>query len=62
MQIFENWIIHKPFLGSRQVPQKIGPDRFRRFDVYLIKTDKQMNDIFFGEKNSAGAVERAVEI
>ena len=26
------------------------------------KTSKNTNDIYFGEKNSAGAIERAVEI
>ena len=36
-------IIHKPSLGSCEVPQKCGPDRFSRFDVYLIQTDKQTN-------------------
>ena len=40
-QIFKNSIIHKPSLGSLEVPQKIGPDRFSRFDVYWIQTDKQ---------------------
>ena len=40
-QIFEILIIHKPSLWSRDVPQKIGPDRFSRFDVYWIQTNKQ---------------------
>ena len=35
-------IIHKPFLGSRDVPQKFGPDRLGRFDVYWIQTNKQL--------------------
>ena len=37
----ENLIIHKPSLGSREIPQKFGPDRFSRFDVYWIQTNKQ---------------------
>ena len=40
-QIFEILIIHKPSLGSLDVPQKIGPDRFSRFDFYWIQTDRQ---------------------
>jgi len=40
-QIFEILIIYKPSLGTCEVPQKIGPDRFTRFDVYWIQTDKQ---------------------
>ena len=39
--IFEILIIHKPSLWSRDVPQKIWPDRFSRFDVYWIQTNKQ---------------------
>ena len=42
-QFFEILIIHKPSLGSREIPQKIGPDRVSRFDVYWIQTDKQTN-------------------
>ena len=42
MQIFLILIIHKPFLGSRDVPQKFGPDRFSRFDVYWIQTNRQL--------------------
>ena len=38
---FRNSIIHIPSLGSREVPQQILPDRFSRFDVYWIQTDKQ---------------------
>ena len=34
-------IIHKPFLGSREVPHKFGPDQFSRFDVYWTQTDAQ---------------------
>jgi len=30
-------------MGSREVPQKFGPDRFSHFDVYLIQRDKQSN-------------------
>ena len=38
---FEISIIHKPSLGSREIPQKkIGPDRFSRFDAYWIQTNK----------------------
>ena len=37
----ENLVIHEPSLGSREIPQKFGPDRFSRFDVYWIQTDKQ---------------------
>ena len=37
-QIFETLIIHKPSLGSLE---KFGPDRFSRFDVYWIQTDRQ---------------------
>ena len=40
-QIFEILIIHKPSLWSRDVPQKFGSDRFSRFDVYWIQTNKQ---------------------
>jgi len=28
---FENLIIHKPFLGSREVPTKFWPNRLNRF-------------------------------
>ena len=40
-QIFENLIIHKPSLGSSDDPQKFGPDRFSRFEVYWIQTERQ---------------------
>ena len=33
--------MHKPSLWSRDVPQKFGLDRFSRFDVYWIQTDRQ---------------------
>jgi len=38
---FKIFIIHKPSLWSRDVPQKFGPDRFSRFDVYWTQTDRQ---------------------
>ena len=38
--IFEILIIHKPSLGSHGVTQKIWADRFSRFDIYWIQTDK----------------------
>ena len=34
-------MIHKPSLESLDVPKKFGPDRFSRFDVYWIQTDRQ---------------------
>ena len=34
-------LIHKPSLVSREVTQKFKPDRFSRFDVYWIQTDRQ---------------------
>jgi len=37
--------IHKPSHGSSELRQKIGPDRYSRFDVYWIKTDKQSINI-----------------
>ena len=39
-QIFKIFFIHKPSLGSRDVPKKIGPDQFNCFDVYWIHTNK----------------------
>ena len=39
--MIEILFFHKPFLGSLDVPQKFGPDRFSRFDVYWIQTNKQ---------------------
>ena len=43
-QIFENSIVHKPSLGSCEIPQKFWPDRFSRFDVIGYKwTDRQPN-------------------
>ena len=39
-QIFEI-LIHKPSLGSLDVPDKFVPDRFSRFDVYQFQTNKQ---------------------
>ena len=45
--IFENSINHKPSLGSREVTQKFGPDRFSRFDVYWNKqTPRQAKFIY----------------
>ena len=40
-QIFENSIIHKSSLKTFEVPQKNGPDRFSRFDVYGIQSNRQ---------------------
>ena len=37
--------IHKPSLGPCEVPQKFGPDRFSRFDVYRLQTNKQTSNI-----------------
>ena len=33
--------IRKPFLGSCEVPQKNGPDRFSFFEFYWIETNRQ---------------------
>jgi len=49
-QIFKISIIHKPSLGSLDVPQKFGPDRFSSFDVYWIQTDRQTT--FIGYKQT----------
>ena len=35
--------MHKPSLGSCEVPHKIWSYRFCRFDVYWIQTDRQIN-------------------
>jgi len=40
------FVNHKPSLWSRDVPQKFGPDRFSRFDVYWIQTDRQAKFIY----------------
>ena len=40
-QILEIFIIHKHFLGPREVHTKFGAVRFSRFDVYWIQTNKQ---------------------
>ena len=50
-------IIHKPSLWSRDVPQKIGPDRFSRFDVYWIQTNKQTDksNLYIDEWKSESA-------
>ena len=42
-RIFEILIIHKPSLWSRDVSQKSGHDRFSRFDVYWIQTNKHQD-------------------
>jgi len=34
-------MIHKPSLMSCEVPQKFEPDRFSRFNIYWIHTNKQ---------------------
>ena len=39
------FIIYKTFLGSREIPHEIGPDRFSRFDVYWIQTNRQTSQI-----------------
>ena len=39
--MFEILIIHEPFQGPREIPQKIGPDRLSRLDVYWIQTERQ---------------------
>ena len=48
-QIFEILIIHKPSLlpcGHVMSHKKFGPDRFSRFDVYWIQTDRQAKFIY----------------
>ena len=36
--------IHKPFLGSHlRFHKKFGPDRFSRFDVFWIQTDRHID-------------------
>ena len=40
-QILEIFIIHKHFLGPREVHTKFGAVRFSRFDVFWIQTNKQ---------------------
>ena len=42
--IFKILIIHKPSLGSCEVPQKCWPNRFGCFCVYWIQTNKQTNN------------------
>ena len=39
--IFKNLITHKPFPCHARSYTKFGPDRFSRFDVYWIQTDRQ---------------------
>ena len=38
---FEILIIYKPLWGHLRTYTKLWPDRFSRFDVYWIQTDKQ---------------------
>ena len=45
-QNFSILTIHKPSLGSCEVPQKFGPDRFSRFVVYRIRKDKQTSKVY----------------
>ena len=37
------WSFNKPSLGSVRSHAKFGPDRFSRFDVYWVQTNKQSN-------------------
>ena len=37
-------------LGSREIPQKFGPNRFSRFGVYWIQTNKHAKFIFYWNK------------
>ena len=41
--MFEILIIHKPFLGPREIPQKIGPDQFMTVLTFIgcKQTDRQ---------------------
>jgi len=36
----------KPSLGSREVPQKCGPDWFCHFDIYWIQTERQTCKVY----------------
>ena len=40
-QVFQIFMVLKPSQGSCEVPYKIGPDRFCRFDVFRIQTYRQ---------------------
>ena len=40
MQLLVIFSIHKPSLGSCEVPTKFGPHRFSHFNTYWIQTDK----------------------
>ncbi len=42
----ENFIIHETFLESREVHNNFRPDRFSRFDVYLMQMDRQAKYIY----------------
>ena len=43
---FKNLIIHKPSLGYARSRNKLLPDRFSRFDIYWIQTNKQAKFIY----------------
>ena len=43
--IFEILIIHKPLWGHLRTYTKLWPDRFSRFDVYWIQTNKQRDKL-----------------
>ena len=45
-QIFLNYIIYKPSLGSHEVPQQFGSDWFSRFNVYWIQTHRQTSKVY----------------
>ena len=38
-----NTIVNEFSLGSCEVPNKFWPDRFSRFDVYWIQTNRKTN-------------------
>jgi len=37
---------HEPSLGSWELPYNIRPERFSRFDVYWIQTDRRTKYIY----------------
>ena len=43
--IFKILITHKPFPCHARSYTKFGPDRFSRFDVYWIQTDRQTEKV-----------------
>ena len=47
-------IIHKPALGTCEVPHKIWANQFWRFDVYWIPTNKHpdMKSIYIQDESS----------